>query len=63
MFQQSEQHMRVYIANGHRGAAVFCAPAAIQWYRRGVRETQKTAGRHRRPAADCRGFLMQKTTK
>jgi hypothetical protein len=33
MFQQSQHHMRVYIANGHRGAAVFCAPAALQWYR------------------------------
>ena len=55
--------MRVYIANGHRGAAVFCAPAAIQWYRRDVREIQKTAGRHRRPAADCWGFPYAKNDK
>lgn len=51
--------MRVYIANGHRSAAVFCAPAALQWYRMIDASAKKPRGDDVAPQHDA-CFLCKK---
>jgi hypothetical protein len=50
--------MRIYIANGHRSAAVFCAPAALQWYRLIV-ASAKNRGATTSPRSTMRVFYAK----